>query len=117
MKIKTSCKIDRGLLLKHFPQHNEEEVNEALKTSKIEMLFGILQWTALTENLNRKLAENDEYIANIIFDKEELEERVQTLEKDLDIHASKYQKLDKTYGYVWNNVLTEDQRETIRKRY
>jgi|TARA_R100000479_G_scaffold139589_1_gene75709 hypothetical protein len=117
MRIKTSCKIDRGLLLQHFPQHSEEDVNEALKTSKIEMLFGILQWTALTENLNRKIADNDEYIANIIFDKEELEERVKILEKDLKIHEKEYNKLDKIYGYVWRDILTDEQRETIRKKY
>ena len=117
MRIKTSCKIDKGLLLKHFPQHNEEDVNEALKTSKIEMLFGILQWTALTENLNRKIAENDEHIAMQSLHQETLEERVKILEKDLKIHEKEYNKLDKIYGYVWRDILTDEQRETIRNKY
>tara|TARA_Y100000766_G_scaffold283532_1_gene299398 strand:+ start:786 stop:1178 length:393 start_codon:yes stop_codon:yes gene_type:complete len=114
MKINTDIIIDKEMLLRHFPQHTEEDVQEALKTSKIEMLYGLLQWTSLAKNRQIQL--------------DEALQRVETVEARHKREVERYDKLyehhhyhdtihDRKFEFIWHNILSDEDREFLVEEF
>jgi len=55
MKIEINITMD--MILNHFPEHDEQDIKKALKTPKIKMLYGLMQWQQLAKNRQAQIDE------------------------------------------------------------
>ena len=53
--MKIQIEITMDMILNHFPEHDKQDIKKALKTPKIKMLYGLMQWQQLAKNRQNQI--------------------------------------------------------------
>ena len=94
MKIKINITMD--MILNHFPEHDEQDIKKALKTPKLHLLYGLMQWQQLAKNRQNQI--------------DELKEKMQV--------ENIYNKsADRKLEYIWSNYMNDEDRENARTEF
>jgi|TARA_R100000149_G_scaffold64406_1_gene36372 hypothetical protein len=94
--MKIEIEITMDMILNHFPKHDKQDIEKALKTPKIKLLYGLMQWQELAKNRQNQL--------------DELKEKMQ-VEKTFNTQT------ERKFEHVWTNYMSDEDRANARKDF
>jgi len=94
--MKIEIEITMDMILNHFPEHNEQDIEKALKTPKLQMLYGLMQWQELAKNRQNQIDE---------------------LKAKMQVENIYNKTADRKLEYIWSNYMNDEERENAREDF